>query len=61
MNDDNFSTIADMIAAARQIHRNIKRAVSLMISGYVGLIVLIMINLFSDVHLMLTPAIIALV
>ena len=61
MNDDNFSTIADMIAAARQIHRNIKRAVSLMISGYVGLIVLIMINLFSDAHLMLTPAIIALV
>ena len=61
MNDDNFSTIADMIAAARQIHRNIRRAVSLMISGYVGLIVLIMINLFSDVHLMLTPAIIALV
>lgn len=61
MNDDNFSTIADMIAAARQIHRNIKRAVSLMISGYIGLIVLIMINLFSDVQLMLTPAIIALV
>ena len=61
MNDDNFSTIADMIAAARQIHRNIKRAVSLMISGYVGLIVLIMLNLFSDAHLMLTPAIIALV
>lgn len=61
MNDDNFSTIADMIAAARQIHRNIKRAVSLMISGYVGLIVLIMINLFSDVHVMLTPSMIALV
>ncbi|MBD5130703.1 MAG: cation-transporting P-type ATPase [Ruminococcaceae bacterium] len=61
MNDDNFSTIADMIASARQIHRNIKRAASLMISGYVGLIVLIMINLFSDVDLMLTPAIIALV
>lgn len=61
MNDDNFSTIADMIAAARQIHRNIKRAVSLMISGYVGLVMLIMINLFSDAHIMLTPSIIALV
>lgn len=61
MNDDNFSAIADMIAAARQVHRNIKRGVSLMISGYVGLIALIMINLFSDAPLMLTPAIIALV
>lgn len=61
MNDDNFSTIADMIAAARQVHRNIKRAVSLMISGYIGLVILITINLFSDTPLMLTPAIIALV
>ncbi|MDE7361728.1 MAG: HAD family hydrolase [Oscillospiraceae bacterium] len=61
MNDDNFSTIADMIAAARQVHRNIKRAVSLMISGYIGLIAPIMINLFTDAPLMLTPAIIALV
>lgn len=61
MNDDNFSTIADMIAAARQVHRNIKRAVSFMISGYVGLMILITINLFSDTQLMLTPAIIALV
>lgn len=61
MNNDNFSSIADMIAAARQIHRNIKRAVSLMISGYVGLIIMITINLFSDTPLMLTPAIIALV
>lgn len=61
MNDDNFSSIADMIAAARQIHRNIKRAVSLMISGYIGLIILITINLFSDTPLVLTPAIIALV
>ncbi len=61
MNDDNFSTIADMIAAARQVHRNIKRAVSLMISGYIGLMILITINLFSETQLMLTPAIIALV
>lgn len=61
MNDDNFSTIADMIAAARQVHRNIKRAVSLMISGYIGLVAHVMINLFTDAPLMLTPAIIALV
>ncbi|MCM1165837.1 MAG: HAD family hydrolase [Lachnospiraceae bacterium] len=61
MNDDNFSTIADMIAAARQIHRNIKRAVSLMISGYAGLMVIMMINLFTAAPLVLTPAMIALV
>jgi len=61
MNDDNFSTIADMIATARQVHRNIKRATSFMISGYLGLMILITINMFSDTQLMLTPAIIALV
>ncbi len=46
MNDDNFSAIADMIANARQIHRNIKRAVSSMIAGYVGLILIVIVNLF---------------
>lgn len=61
MNDDNFSTIADMIASARQIHRNIKRAVSLLISGYSGMILLMTLNLFNSTQLMLTPAVIALV
>lgn len=61
MNDDNFSAIADMIASARQIHRNIKRAVSLLISGYSGMILLMTLNLFNNTQLMLTPAIIALV
>lgn len=60
MNDDNFSTVADMIASARQIHRNIKRAVSLLISGYSGMILLMTLNLFNSTQLMLTPAIIAL-
>lgn len=61
MNDDNFSSIANMIASARQVHRNIKRAVSTLISGYIGLIVLMIMNLFSNTQLMLTPALIALV
>lgn len=61
MNDDNFSSIANIIASARQVHRNIKRAVSTIISGYVGLIALMIMNLFSNTQLMLTPALIALV
>lgn len=61
MNDDNFSSIANIIASARQVHRNIKRAVSTLISGYVGLIALMIMNLFSNTQLMLTPALIALV
>lgn len=61
MNDDNFTTIADMIASARQIHRNIKRAASLLISGYSGMILLMTLNLFNNTQLMLTPAIIALI
>lgn len=61
MNDDNFSAIADMIASARQIHRNIKRTASLLISGYSGMILLMTLNLFISKQLMLTPAIIALV
>lgn len=61
MNDDNFSTLADTIAQARQVHKNIKRAVSVMISGYAALITLMIINLFSGTALMLTPSVIALI
>lgn len=59
MHDDNFSAIAGMIASARQVHRNIKRACAVMISGYLALILLNMLNLFGDAQLMLNPAIIA--
>lgn len=58
MNDDNFLTITDMIARARQIHRNIKRAVSVLFSGYIGMLLLTLVNLFAGSDLMLTPAII---
>lgn len=61
MNDDNFTAIANMIAKARQIHRNIKHAVSSIIAGYVGLMVLVIINLFSKTVLMPTPPILALI
>ena len=59
MHDDNFSAIADMISSARQVHRNIKRACSALISGYLSLVLLNMLNLFGDAQLMLNPAIIA--
>lgn len=59
MNDDNFLTIAETIARARQIHRNIKRAVSVLISGYVGIILITVINMFCGTQLMLTPAVVA--
>ncbi|MDE6727625.1 MAG: HAD-IC family P-type ATPase, partial [Oscillospiraceae bacterium] len=61
MNDDNFLAIADTIARARQIHRNIKRAVSVLFSGYIGMILLTVINIFCDLDLMLTPSITALI
>ena len=60
MDNDNFFSIADAIAAARQIHRNIKRGVSLIISGYIGFLTLVIINLFADFRLMLDPPILAL-
>ncbi len=59
MNDDNFLTIADMIARARQIHRNIKRSFSVLFSGYIGILLLTVINIFCGENLMLTPALIA--
>ena len=59
MNDDNFLTIADTIARARQIHRNIKRAASVLFSGYAGMILLTVLNIFCGVELMLTPPIVA--
>lgn len=61
MNDDNFLAIAQTISCARQIHRNIKRAVSLVISGYIGMIVLVIFNLFISESVILNPPIIALV
>lgn len=60
MNDDNFLSIAQTISCARQIHRNIKRAVSLLISCYFGLIVLILFNLISSGSVILTPPLVAL-
>lgn len=60
MNDDNFLSIAGAIAAARQVHRNIKRAVSLIISGYIAFLVIMISNLLADAQLMLNPPIMAL-
>ncbi len=61
MNDDNFHSISGMITSARQIHRNIKRAVCTVISGYAGLLVLTILNLFgNETHLMLNPSLLAL-
>lgn len=59
MHDDNLAAVAGMIASARQVHRNIKRACAVMISGYLALILLSTLNLFGDSQLMLNPALIA--
>lgn len=61
MNDDNFNTIADMIASARQVHRNIKSAVSVIIGGVAALILIMIVNAFSGMEHMLIPPVIALV
>ncbi len=61
MNDDNLASIAGLIAHARQIHRNIKRAVSVVFSGYVALLLLNVLNLFGNAQLMLNPALLALI
>lgn len=58
MNDDDLSSIADAIALARQTHRNIKRSVAAMISGYIALIFLNIFNLFGGAQLMLNPALV---
>ena len=59
MHDDNLAAVAGMIASARQVHRNIKRACAEMISGYLALILLSTLNLFGNSQLMLNPALIA--
>lgn len=59
MNNDNISSIAEMISHARQIHRNIKSGVSVIMSGLISLVVLLIINYFSGVEQMVTPPIIA--
>lgn len=61
MNDDNFNSVAETIVTARQVHSNIKSGVSVILSGVVSLIVLMIINIFSGSELMLTPPLIALI
>ena len=60
MNDDNFLSIASAIACARQVHRNIKRGISLIISAYLSFALIMTVNLFSSEQLMLNPPIMAL-
>lgn len=60
MNNDNFLSIADAIADARQVHRNIKRAFSLIVSGYVAFLAVMFVNLLFDEELMLNPPIMSL-
>ncbi len=62
MNDDNLASIAGMISSARQIHRNIKRAVAAVISGYFGMLILTILNLFGEegMQLMLNPQLLVL-
>lgn len=59
MNDDNFLSIAETIAKARQIHRNIKRAMSVLFSGYFAMMLMSFVNILASVQMTLTPAIIA--
>lgn len=59
MNDDNFLNIADTISRARQIHRNIKRAVSVLFSGYIAMLLMTVVNIFSGTPLILTPSTLA--
>lgn len=61
MNDDNFLSIADTIAKARQIHRNIKRAMSVLFSGYFAMILMSFVNTLTGTAMTLTPAVAALI
>ncbi len=61
MNDDDLSSISNMISSARQIHRNIKRSVSVIISGYAAMLVLNVLNLFGNAQLMLNAPLLALI
>lgn len=61
MNDDDLSSIASMISSARQIHRNIKRGVSAVLSGYAAMVVLNVLNLFGNAQLMLNAPLLALI
>ena len=62
MNNDDLSSIAGMICTARQIHRNIKRGVAALLSGYFGMLILTILNLFGEegMQLMLNPQLFAL-
>lgn len=60
MNDDNFLSIAKALTSARQVHRNIKRGVSLIFAEYIAFLVIMIRDLIVDAQLMLNPPIMAL-
>lgn len=61
MNDENFASVADMIASARQVHRNIKSGVSVIISCVTALLALMIVNSFCKIEHMLIAPVIALI
>ncbi len=60
MKKNNISSIAGMIARARQMHCNIKRSFAIMLSGYVAMLLVTIVNIFGGVQPMMNPSLLAL-
>ncbi len=60
MKKNNISVISGMISHARQMHCNIKRSFSIMLAGYVAMLVMMSFNIIAGAQPMLNPAVMAL-
>lgn len=61
MNDDNFNNIVETFKEARQLHRNIKRAVSMSISATIAVMLFAVVNLLLPGGFLLSPVMMSLV
>lgn len=60
MNDDNFNTIVETIKESRQVHQNVKRCISTVISATLAMILFWLANYFLGGESVITPVLAAL-
>ena len=55
MNDDNFNTVVDTIKESRQIHKNVKRCISTVLSAHAAMVIFWLCNYFMGGESVITP------
>lgn len=60
MNDDNFNMVVETIKESRQVHKNVKNCISIVLSAQICIWIFSLINLLSGRELLLSPVVLSL-